>query len=60
MRKKAPHVRIDNGKISLLYMGKSGVRDVCGGVERYELILIPQGHPLCDAHVSRVYAEINE
>lgn len=60
MRIKTPHVRINNAKISLLHMGKSGLRDVCSGVERYKLILIPQGHPLCDAHVSRVYAEINE
>jgi hypothetical protein len=58
--KKTPKMRINDGKICLLHFGELILRDICCGIQRHKLFVVPQRYPLCDAPVSTRITEINE
>jgi hypothetical protein len=57
---KTPKMRINDGKVGVLHIGELILRDICCGIQRLNLFVIPQRYPLSDAPVSHRIAEINE
>jgi hypothetical protein len=53
-------MRINDGKVCILHIGELLLRDICCGIQRMKLFVIPQRYPLSDAPVSHRIAEINE